>query len=109
MERLGDNDIEFGRLSFSLRRIVGETLPRIRDWTQEQKRIIWDKMVNYFFIRREELPGEMRIFTDSKSELELAYDETFWSSISVPYCDIDLYWNDIRAAVALWHYDKLNI
>jgi len=90
-----------------LRRLIDESLPRIRNWTDDQKRIIWENMIDYFSLRKEELPAEMRIFTINSSVNEIGYDETFCTDVGIPYHSIDKYWNDIKAAVALWYYDNL--
>lgn len=93
--------------SLPLRRLIGESLPRLRNWTDDQKRIIWENMIDYFSLRKEELPAEMRIFTINSSVNEVGYDETFCADVGIPYYNYDKHLIDIRAAIALWYYDNL--
>ena len=106
MERLRDNDIEFGRLSFSLKRIVGQTLPRIRNWTEEQKLIICENIVNYCSSNKIDISEELRAIENERFKFELGHDETFCHDVGIPYHNFDKHIEDLRAAVALWYYDR---
>lgn len=90
----------------TLREIVALELPRIHGWNKEQKKILWENTVHYFLREREKIPDEMKTMGNARFKLDLAYDETFCADVGIPYASVDNYWDDLRAAVALWCYEQ---
>lgn len=105
MTDLCNVEIVYGRLSFSLRRIVGENLSRIRDWPDDKKRILYENVIDYFSRKNIGIPEELRAIENERFKFDLGHDETFWDDLGIPRHKIDKYWDDLRAAIALWYND----
>ena len=91
----------------SLRKIVAEELPRLESMTAEQKQNLWNNTVSYFTQQKKPLPLEILSLNNPQFKMDLAYDETFCYDVAIPYSEIDNYWDDIRAAVALFYHGQL--
>lgn len=96
--------MEINQLSF--REIIRKELPRLHNWSSEQKIIFWDNVASYFLSNDIELPAEMRAIIDTNFKINLAYDETFCEDVGISYHNFDIYWDDIRAALALRFYEQ---
>lgn len=86
---------------------IKKQLPRISNWTTDQKRVLCDNMVRLY--RGSFGDGMPKRFEEfCFDQVRIGYDKTFWAQVGLPYSRADNYLPDIRTAVALFYYDQLS-
>jgi len=94
----------FGRVPALLREIISAEMPRIMGWTDEQKKILWENTLCYFLRNKWEFPDAIKVMFDECFKVNLAYERDFCRDAGIDYAEIDLRWDDIRAAIALRYF-----
>lgn len=98
-------DLEY--MMLFLKEIVSSEMPRISNWTQEQKVILWENALSYFVINKKEFPDLIEAMFNERFKLSLAYDEVFCQETGIDYAEIDKHWGDIRAVIALKYLEAV--